>query len=598
MPRRWRIASHDPDLVARLQRDMGVPSVVAHLLCCRGIADGPAAHRFLEAKLSGLYDPADLPGATQAAERLAQAISAGRRIVVYGDYDADGMTATAILLLCLQLLGANVTYYVPNRLDEGYGLNDDALRSLAAQGAQMVVTVDCGIASVKEAITARELGLELIVTDHHEMAASLPEAAAVVHPRLPGSSYPFGHLAGAGVAFKLAWALCQQVGGASRVSPRMRNFLMQAVGLAALGTIADVVPLLDENRILVRHGLVSLHQNPTPGLAALMEITSLSKKPHLVAEDVGFTIAPRLNAAGRLGQAQLGVELLTTASQDRAVALAEYLHELNGSRDSLERSIYLAANRQAQEYFDAGHEGGLVLAERGWHPGVIGIVAGRLAEKYHRPVVLVALDSVGVKPGVGSCRSAAGFNLHEALQTCSEHLLGHGGHAAAAGLTIDEGCLDAFRVEFSALAGEAMLASGQLDDLEVDCETAFSGLTAPIVRQIETLGPFGRGNLRPVLCTTGVTLVGPPKRMGGGERHLSVTLAQSGIKFRAVAFGNGDWADELSQVAAPLSVAFKPVLNNFRGRSSVELHLADWNTDQANGNAKSDGAPLSTAVRR
>ena len=411
MPKRWRIATHDLDRVSALERSAGIPSVVAQLLIGRGIFEPQAVKQFLEAKLSELRDPELLPGAVEAAEILHDAIRAGKRIVVYGDYDADGMTATAILLSCLRLLGANATYYVPNRIDEGYGLNHEAIRCQAMEGAQVVVTVDCGIASVAEAATAAECGLTLIITDHHQPGDRLPEAAAIVHPGLPDRPYPFPGLCGAAVALKLAWALCQRASEAKRVSEPMRNFLMRAVGLAAVGTVADVVPLVDENRVLVRHGLQCLRHWPVLGLQALEKVTGLDKKPQLEGDDVGFTIGPRLNAAGRLGQAQLGVELLTTDSPERAMQLAEFVHQLNEQRQTLERSVLLAAGKQIEALGDLQDSPALVMAGEGWHPGVIGIVAGRLAEKHHRPVILIALDPLGVKPGVGSGRSVRGFNL-------------------------------------------------------------------------------------------------------------------------------------------------------------------------------------------
>ena len=395
------------------------------------------------------------------------------------------------------MLGGDVRYYVPSRLDEGYGLNDDALRQLASDGAEVVVTVDCGIASVDEAETARDVGLELIITDHHEMADRLPNAAAIVHPRLPGYDVSFPHLCGAGVAFKIAWALCQQVAGERRVGDRMKNFLMQAIGLAAIGTVADVVPLIDENRILVRHGLNSLKERPTIGIAEIARITEIDKKPIYGGEDIGFTIAPRLNAAGRLGQAALAIELLTTESKDRAKALAEYIHELNSSRQSLEKKILRAANKLAKETHDLENDPAIVLADHDWHPGVIGIVAGRLAEKYHRPVVLIALDSVGARPGAGSARTAGGIELHSALAACDDFLLGHGGHAAAAGLKIDVSQVDAFREAFCEYVAENRPGGGEPPDLEIDAEAAFTELTERTVSQIESLAPFGAGNARP-----------------------------------------------------------------------------------------------------
>lgn len=576
MGKHWRIHPHDPTAVAHLERTAGVSPVVAQLLASRGVTDPAAAKLFLEAKLVGLRDPETLPGIPDAADRIHAAIQTRRRIVVYGDYDADGMTATAILMRCLHLLHADCSYYVPSRLDEGYGLNAEALRTLASRGTSVVVTVDCGIASVDHAAFAKELGLELIITDHHEPGPKLPDAAAIVHPRLPGHDYPFAGLCGAAVAFKLAWALCQRASQAKKVSEPLRNYLLGAVGLAALGTVADVVPLVDENRILVRHGLVSLKERPQLGLAALQKLTQLDVKPALSSEDIGFTLAPRLNAAGRLGQAQLGVELLITESPERAQALAEYIHELNSSRDSLERSVTLAATKLVKEEFDAERDPVLVLAGRGWHPGVIGIVAGRLAEKFNRPVVLVALDQLGLKPGTGSARSANGVALHEAFAACGEHLVSHGGHAAAAGLRIDEKNVDAFRAALCDYVASRTTNEDRVAEVLIDAESPFSQLTIATVRQIEQLAPFGAGNPRPVLLAGRVNLTEPPRRMGAGERHLSVRFEQYGVTIRGVGFGQGDSAEELAQVGGPIDVVYRPVINDFRGRQSVEVHLVDW----------------------
>ncbi len=576
MAKRWRIHPHDPARILDLERSAGVSAVLAQLLVCRGICAPALVRDFLDARLDSLRDPEDLPGVTAAADRVTAAIAAGRRIVVYGDYDVDGISGTALLHLCLRMLSAEVSYYVPHRVDEGYGLNGDALRTLAGRGAQMIITVDCGTASVAEAELARELGLELIITDHHQTASTLPAADAIVHPALPGSVYPFAGLCGAGVAFKLAWALCQRASQAKKVGPRMRDFLMQAVGLVALGTVADVVPLVDENRVLVRHGLVSLRQRPSIGLAALLKVTGLDAKSQLSSEDIAFSLGPRLNAVGRLGQATLGVELLVTDSVERADALAAYLHELNTSRDSIERSIYLAANKQATEQFDSHADSALVLADRGWHPGVIGIVAGRLAEKFNRPVVLVAFDPLGTKPGVGSARSVPGFDLCGALAACSEHLLGYGGHAAAAGLKIEESRLDAFREEFFRHAAVEIPSTAGVGELRIDAEVTFGALSTAAVEQLERLSPFGHANPRPLFCASNVTLCEPPKRIGGGGRHLSLQLSQHGVRLRGVAFGGGDWEADLVAAIGPISVAFRPQINHFRGRRTVELHVCDW----------------------
>jgi len=483
------------------------------------------------------------------------------------------MTGTAIVWLCLKMLGAEVSYYVPHRIEDGYGLNCDTVRQLAGQGAAMIVTVDCGVTSVAEAALARELGVELIVTDHHEPGPELPQAAAVVHPRLPGAGYPFGSLSGSGVAFKLAWAICQTASGAKRVGQRMKDFLLQAVGLAAMGTVADVVPLVDENRVLVRHGLVSLAQRPTLGLATLMEVAKVDSSRPLTAEDVAFTLAPRLNAAGRLGHPRLAVELLITDRADRAAELAQFIDQLNANRQTLERSIYLSATKQLKQVGEDAPA--LVLADREWHAGVIGIVAGRLAEKFARPVVLISWDQLGVKPGIGSARSVPGFNLHAALESCGRHLVAHGGHAAAAGLRIEETNLESFRAELCEYVAAELDPHACHAELVIDAEAPLSAFTMTAVEQLEQLAPFGEGNSRPLLCTNGATLVEAPRTIGGGGRHLSLRLAQHGVTFRAVAFGGAERMEELAEGGC-LDIAFRPVINHFRGRHTVELQLVDW----------------------
>lgn len=561
-----------------MERSAGLPPVLAQLLVARGVHDAAQARVFLEAKLLGLREPELLPGVPQAVDCIDAAVRAGRRIYIYGDYDADGMTAAAILVRCLRLLGADVSYHVPNRLEDGYGLNAEALALIAARGGSLVVTVDCGIASVAEAEEAKRLGLELIITDHHEPGERLPEAAAIVHPGLPGAGYPFAGLCGAGVAFKLAWALSQRASNAKKVSPEMRNFLLTATGLAAVGAVADVVPLLDENRILVRHGLASL-KSPPLGLAKLMQITELDQKPCLEAEDVAFMLAPRLNAAGRLGQAQLGIDLLTTEDPDRAESLARYIHQLNEDRGSLERKIQHAASKQAKEEFDPERDPALVLAERGWHAGVIGIVAGRLSEKYHRPVVLLSLDPLGVKPAVGSARSAGVCNLYQALASCADLLESYGGHAAAAGLKIAEPQIAAFRAAFCEYVESETTQESRIPELHIDAEAPLSQLTLQTVEQIERLSPFGHGNPRPVLCATAVELAEAPRRIGGGERHLALKLRQHNVTIRAVGFGQGESAEALAQVnqtQGKIDIAYRPVINTFKNRRSVEMHLVDW----------------------
>jgi len=576
MPKRWHIQPHDRGTVTDVERSAGVSPIVARLLAARGLTAARDVQAFLSGTMADLRDPDLLPGVPEAADRILAAVRAGRRIVVYGDYDADGMCATAILMGCLEALDADAAWYVPDRLEEGYGLNAEALTTLAAQGASLVVTVDCGIASVAEARHARDLGLELVVTDHHTFADTLPEATVLVHPRLPGTAYPFGELCGAGVAFKLAWAVATRACGAKQVTPRLREMLLKGMGFAALGTVADVVPLLDENRIYVKHGLECLRRRGGPGITRLLELAKLDGKSVLDSEDVAFRLAPRLNAAGRLGQAACGIELLTTADEDRAASLATYLHELNARRETEERSILLAATKQARERFDPEADPALVLADRGWHPGVIGIVAGRLAEKFHRPVVMIAQDPLQGRPATGSVRSVPGFDVHAALVACREHLVTCGGHAAAAGLRVEDARIDAFREQFRAEVAARLPDSLRLAQLALDGEATLAGLTLDTVEQIERLAPFGQANRRPLLCAMSVSLAEPPRTIGGGARHLAMNLVQHGAKVRGVAFGGAEWLDHLPPPGQPFHVAFKPKINEFRGRRTAEMEIVDW----------------------
>jgi single-stranded-DNA-specific exonuclease len=579
MPKRWHVRPHDAAAVAALERSAGVSGVVAALLAGRGVTHPSDVKAFLAGTLSDLRDPETLPGVPEAADRILAAVRAGRQIVVHGDYDADGMTATAILVGCLEALDATPRWHVPNRFEEGYGLSAESLERLAAEGANLVVTVDCGIASVAEAARARELGLELIITDHHTFGETLPNADVLVHPRLPGTSYPFGDLSGAGVAFKLAWAIATRASGSKQVTPRLREMLLRGVGLAAFGTVADMVPLLDENRILVRQGLECLKHRGGPGLDALCGILKLQNKAALDAEDIAFSLAPRLNAAGRFGEAAKSIELLTTHDAARAESLASYCHDLNVRRTTEERSILLAATKQALEQFDPESDAALVLADRGWNSGIVGLVAGKLAERFHRPVVVIARGAHEGLVATGSVRSVPGFDVHAALMPCRSLLVACGGHPAAAGLRVEDRRIDEFREAFVAEVAARMPSELRRAQLSIDGETTLSGITLHSVGEIERLAPFGQGNRRPVLCASRVTLAEPPRTMGADARTLGMRLLQHGTKIRGVAFNAAEWLPHLPPPGQPFHVAFKPKINFFGGSRKAEVEVIDWRPD-------------------
>ncbi|MFO0879345.1 MAG: single-stranded-DNA-specific exonuclease RecJ [Gemmataceae bacterium] len=578
--RRWRLLPHDRSAVEQLARSLAASPIVAQLLLNRGLHEADQARRFLAPQLKGLLPPSQLPGVPAAVERILRAVEQKHRICVYGDYDVDGVTGTAILAQMLRLLGAQTDIYVPHRLEEGYGLNVDALREIASGGTKMVVTVDCGIASVREAEEARRLGLELIITDHHEIKEQLPDAAVLVHPRLPGHDYPFGHLCGAAVAFKLAWALAQQRCGGEKVTPQFRELLMDAVALAALGVIADVVPLHEENRILVKAGLMRLMDQPPVGLKALAEIAEVDLKAGLRASDIGFRLAPRINAVGRLGQAAVAVELLMTTRRERAVDLARHFQYLNEMRQKLERDTVQRA-RQMLESEGRQHDPALVLASHDWHGGVVGIVAGRLAEQFGRPTLMITLpnpDAEGQAAhlAVGSGRSIPGVALHQVLRACDDLLVAHGGHAAAAGFRLLPENVAAFRERFCREVAGYFPDGMPTPEIVLDAETPLSTLTLSLVDHLGQLEPYGAENRKPLFLAGGLQLVGEPRKVGQGERHLSFRVRQGGTTLKAIAWNMADRVDELLSGGGTCSLAFTPKLNEWEGRKSVDLEVTDF----------------------
>ncbi len=568
----WRLRPQDESGARRLAADLKISDVVARLLATRGLADPAAAKRFLNPVMSNFHAPATLPGVGRAAELVLETIRAGRRVRVFGDYDADGVTGTAILVRLVEQLGGAVDFHIPHRLDDGYGLNVDAVRKAQDDGVGLLVTVDCGVTAVAEAEEARRVGLPLVVTDHHEFQAELPAADAIVHPRLPGG-YPFAGLSGSGVAFKLAWVVAQRASESDRVTPELREHLMDAVGLAALGLVADVVPLQDENRIFVKHGLARIAAKPSLGLKALIETCKL-KDAKLTAEDVGFKLAPRLNAAGRLGCALLVVELLTTKSPVKAREIAECLDGFNAQRQTIERRMAAEARAMLAEGPHA-NDPAIVLASPDWHQGVVGIVAGRITEQFGKPSVMVALrpnDEVST----GSGRSVPGVPLHEVLKDCEGALEGFGGHAAAAGVKVRPSRLDEFRATFAAAVARRFPSGLPAPRLNLESEIPLAALTLTLVNELEKLEPYGAENPRPRFLASGLEVVpDSARKLGAESRHLTFRVRQGATTVKAIAFGMGERMDELLSAGGSCSLAFVPRINEWQGRRSVEMEVVD-----------------------
>ena len=585
---RWRLKPHDPGRIAALSREANISPLVAQLLLNRGIDAPEDASTFLQAKMSSLHDPELLPGAVEAADRIVRAIRAGKRIVIYGDYDVDGVCGTSILWACLRLAGAeNVDYYIPHRVDEGYGVNAEALRQIATEGkADMVVTVDCGISAVREARLARELGLEFIVTDHHTIGAELPEADVIVHPGLEGSRYPTPDLCGAGVAFKLAWQVCKSFGDGKKASPHLRDFLVRSIGLVAMATVADVVPLSGENRIIVRHGLLGMAAAPSVGLHALLEVSGCLGSKRLTAGTIGFNLAPRINAAGRLERARIAVEMLTTDDTAVAREIAAELDRCNTQRQEVEQTIVKEALAMVEAQGGLGDRGAIVLGQQGWHPGVIGIVASRLVEIYHRPTIIVAL---GDEVGQGSGRSISGLNLYDALHACSEGLIGFGGHGMAAGLKLPVGQFAAFAERFDRHCRDTLTTEQLQKVLNIDAEVQLGMLTTRVVDEIETLEPYGMGNAKPMLVASRLRVVGPPRVVGEKKNHLQLRLAQGTAVVKAIGWNLAERGRKLTE-GSVCSLAFHPSINEWNGRREVQLEVKDFQLDEA-----SDHAPLQPA---
>ena len=562
--RRWsnRCDGTTEALSLALAQGLGLDPLTARILTGRGVTDLPAGRSFLASRLADLPDPFLMQGMTRATARLATALEGGEKIAIHGDYDVDGISGTSLLVDVLRQLGAEVEYHIPLRLKDGYGLSAEALRLAAGHGVRVAVSVDCGVSAVAEAKLARELGLDLIITDHHQVPHIRPEALAILNPHQSDCPFPAKELAGVGVAFMLLVGLRKVLRDRGWFRSRQEPDLRLGLDLVALGTIADIAPLQGLNRTLTKLGLQLLNESRRPGVQALREVAGVKE---VSCSAVGFRLGPRLNAAGRLEDAALGVQLLLTESVADAKELAALLDGFNRERQALEQETL----RQAVEHLDGvtNERCSIVLADERWHPGVIGIVASRLVERYGRPTVLIALEE---GKGKGSGRSIRGFHLYQALADCSGHLLGFGGHEFAAGLSVEMERVEAFARDFEVLAKSRLSAEDLQPQLWYDGEVLIEELGERQVVALEGLAPFGAGNPEPCLVLRGVRV---QQLQPVGEGHLRFTARQGGYSLACIAFG---LAERAAQLQGEIDLLGVPGLNQWRNQKTVQLRVKDF----------------------
>ena len=556
--KKWNLPASVPS--ADALEEAGYPALLSAVLASHGITDSPAADDFLKIEDSLSLSPLLMKDMDRAVARIRAALDAGEHMAVFGDYDVDGITATAILVDYLRRCGAQVSHYIPRRIEDGYGLSADAMRTLRGQGITLVITVDCGITGVEEVDFAASLGMDVVVTDHHECKDELPRAIAVVDPHRPDCPYPFKHLAGCGVALKLVLAL----GGVDRAE----ELLTRYSPLAAVGTVADVMRMSGENRTIVARGLAHIADNDFIGLQALLQETGLDQK-EITSVQIGYVLAPRINAAGRMGEADRAAELMLCKDPVLARELARELCQLNRQRQTVEQEIYAQAIAMIEE-MPAEERNALVLADSGWHQGVVGIVASRLSEKYACPSFMIHLSG---HTGKGSCRSWGGFNLFAALEECSDLLLGFGGHELAAGFTIEEDKIPAFRKRMNVCVQRFLGGRPAASALDVDVVLRRPELiTLWEVEQLRRLEPYGNGNNRPLFCLLGVTL---DRVQGVGQnRHLKLRFSKGTVQLEGIFFSTT--AQQCPcQPGGRVDVAFYLQINEFRGSRTVQLQVVD-----------------------
>lgn len=559
---RWILPPEpEPGAVAALAEALRLPETVCRLVAARGYTDPDDAKRFLRPRLEQLHAPSTLMDLDRAVERLAHAIRHDEPILVHGDYDVDGMCSTTIMLRTLRSLGARAEAFIPQRLRDGYDLTDAGVRAAIDAGARVVVTCDCGTSAIGPVQRLQAAGVDVIITDHHLPGGPLPEAFATINPKRPGCPSPDKDLAAVGVAFKLALALVRAFGG-------NENAVFEMLDLVALATVADIAPLRGENRVFVRYGLRLMSETRNVGLRALIRAAGLDRKP-LTAGRVGYILAPRLNAVGRLDHALRGVELLNAEHEADANRLARDFEELNARRQEIDRQTLDVAVRMV-EALDLDETYGIVLAGEGWHPGVIGIVASRIVEQFGRPAILIALDG---DEGKGSGRSIAPFDLHAGIGQCRDLLIRFGGHRSAAGITIARDRVADFAARFNEAARAVLTPDDLVPEVRADLELPFDAATEQLESLLRHLEPCGAGNPSPVLVARGVSLAAPPRTVG--KNGLRLVLQGGGHTLTAIGWGMAERKAELD-LARPIDVAFRLDRDEWNGESRLQARLTDF----------------------
>ncbi len=548
--------------VERMAEELNVPAIIAEILVLRDIRTGDEAKQFFKPKMSDLYDPFLLKNMQTAVDRIQEALIQKENILIYGDYDVDGITACSLLYLFFKELTDRVFYFIPERLKEGYGFSLKGIEEAKKKDVTLIITVDCGITAIDEIQRAQAIGIDVIVTDHHQPGSELPDAFAIINPLQINCPYPFKGLAGVGVAFKLIHALdltiCRDI-----------THLYTFTDLVAIGSSADVVPLVDENRILVKAGLERINGRHNIGLNALLSVASLNNS-FIGTGQILFGIAPRINAVGRLGSADRAVRLFAVSDMSQAYEIAQVLEQENRQRKSIEEETFDEALSIAKQEFKADTNEPLVLFKEGWHPGVIGIIASRIVDQFFRPVVMIAVDD-GI--GKGSIRSVPDFDVYSALEKCSEYLKEFGGHKYAAGLTIETGQLDGFKSAFQKNVSESITDDALIPKLKIDGQISLDQINDRFFEILQFFAPFGPQNTRPVFVAEGVEAIGTPVVVG--KNHLKLNVRQNGTVMPVIGFKMGDYIDKIEIGVPNLELAFVIDENVWRGTTTLQLQLKD-----------------------